>query len=312
MIPEKCYVLVNAHSCQGNGLKKWNSIREEVFKRLPGVIEIIPENLDDMKKRLTELLSSQEKSCIISAGGDGSMHELCNILLHSGKADNHLIGAVGLGSSNDFLKPFHTFIRDVPVRINRDEPYQLQDVGMVRYLDENNIWKVQYFIINASFGVTAEGNWIFNEPNTLLKWLKKTNTGLAITYAAVSSILGYRNKKVTFDYDDIQKTEFISNINILKTPYVSGSLCYHQDIHPDDGQLRLNICLNMNKVTLLYTLFKLEKGVFVPDAKKLSTMVTQFDLKSNVPVIFECDGETEKVYQVEISVIPKALCVLKS
>lgn len=312
MIPEKCYVLVNAHSCQGNGLKKWNSIRDEVFKQLPDAIEIIPGDLDDMKKRLTAILSSPEKSCIISAGGDGSIHELCNVLLHFGKAGNHLIGAIGLGSSNDFLKPFHTFIKDVPVRINWDEPYQLQDVGMVRYLDQNNIWKVKYFIINASFGVTAEGNWKFNEPNALLKWLKKTNTGLAITYAAVSSILGYRNKKVTLDYDDIQKTEFISNINILKTPYVSGSLCYHQDILPDDGRLGLNICLNMNKVTLLYTLFKLEKGVFDPDAKKLSTMVTQFDLKSNVPIIFECDGETEKVYQVEITVILKALNVLKS
>lgn len=234
------------------------------------------------------------------------------MLLHSGKADNHLIGAIGLGSSNDFLKPFHTFIKDVPVRINLNEPYQLQDVGLVKYIDENNIQKVKYFIINASFGITAEGNWKFNQPDIILKWLKKTNTEFAINYAAISSILGYRNKKMTFGYNDIQKTEFISNINILKTPYVSGSLCYRQNIHPDDGSLGLNICLNMNKTALLHTLLKLEKGIFVTNAKKLSTLVTQFDLKSNIPVIFECDGETEKVYQVKISVIPKAIRILKS
>lgn len=303
----KNYIIINPHCHQGRGWKRWQAIRNEVLKQIPGSTEIVTENTDDLGWQLSHIFNSNEESHIISAGGDGSLHQLCNELLRNGRQDKHIIGAIGIGSSNDFLKPFQSFVNNIPVRTNINKPCIAQDVGKVKFIDENNLKKEKFFIINASFGATAEGNWNFNNPSSILKWLKKTDTGMAITYTAITTILAYKNKKVIFRFNSEERDAAITNINILKIPFVSGSLYYKQNIFPDDGRLGLNVCMNMKKAQLFQTLLQLEKGIFTPSEKKLSAFTNNFQLSSNYPIIFECDGETEKITNVEISVLPKAI-----
>ena len=258
------------------------------------------------------LLNFDEQSCIISAGGDGSIHYLVNTIMQDGylKREKISIGAVGLGSSNDFLKPFHSFIKKIPVRINIAQAPRWHDVGKVIFTDERNNTNEKFFIVNASLGATAHGNWNFNNPGMLLKWLKKRNVSLAISYAAISTILNFRNVACTIRYHGKESKLAVSNINLLKIPYVSGSLHYNQPILPDDGRLGLNICSGMTRPELLQTLLNLEKGKFDESRKRLSAFVDSFELESATPVIFECDGETEKVTRIGISIVPKAIQVL--
>ncbi|MFN2438442.1 MAG: diacylglycerol kinase family protein [Chitinophagaceae bacterium] len=306
------YIIINPNCNQGRGWKRWLSIRSDVSKQLLQAKEIVTEKGEDLSIQLKKILESNEEAFIISAGGDGSIHTLVNMLLKSGNSNkkNISIGAIGLGSSNDFLKPFQSVIKNIPVRINIARPYLLHDVGKAVYLDEKNNQKEKLFIINASFGVTAEGNWNFNNPRRLLKWLKTNSTRLAISYTAISTILSYKNKYATIRFNGEEQQLNISNINILKIPYVSGSLHYKQAILRDDGRLGLNICFNMNKRELLQTLFNLEKGRFTENNKRISTFANDFQLVSDIPIVFECDGETEKATCVQVSVIPKAIKIL--
>ena len=306
------YIVINPNCHQGRGWKRWLSIRSDVFKQLPAAKEIITEKGTDLNEQLKFLLHSNEENCIISAGGDGSIHYLINLLFRSPGMDKSKIalGAIGLGSSNDFLKPFQSFIKTIPVRINISKPCLLQDTGRVFYIDENKDRQEKFFIVNASFGATAEGNWNFNNPGRILKWLKKNSTGAAINYTAITTVLSFKNKICTIQFNDEERQVAISNINILKIPYVSGSLYYKQPILPDDGKLGLNICFNMGKRELLQTLFNLEKGRFTENNKRISRFTDSFHLVSKTPIVFECDGETEKASDVHISVISKAIKLL--
>lgn len=308
------HIFVNPNSHQGKGWKIWLSIEQEVLRLLPDARIITTSKAEDLEAHLTPLVQAGLETCIISAGGDGSIHSLVNMLLKCPGFDKSGIslGAIGLGSSNDFLKPFHLMLNKVPVRINTTQPAKLRDAGIIKYIDGDGVWKEKYFIVNASFGATSEGNWHFNNPGKILRWLKKVNTSAAITYTAVSTILSYRNKMVHLRYNDVEKRTRMSNINILKIPYVSGSLHYKQDILPDDGKLGVNICINMRKHELLQTLFQLQKGKFKLTEKNISSYTDNFQLKSEKPIIFECDGETEVSTMIEISVLPGAIRMLSS
>lgn len=306
------HIVVNANCHQERGWKRWLSIKDEVLRRLPGANIIPTSNATEAGEQLRSLLLADTEPIIISAGGDGSVHFLANLILGMPGVDSTKIslGAIGLGSSNDFLKPFQTLVGKIPVRINTAIQAVHHDAGRVRYIDAEGRWKEKFFIVNASFGVTAEGNWNFNYPGTVLRRLKQINTGAAIAYTAVSTILAHRNKTVWLQYDGVARQAVVSNINILKIPYVSGSLHYKQEILPADGKLGVNICFGMRRHELFQTLIQLEKGRFEPSEKRSSVFTDGFCLKADQPVVFECDGETEMSRHVEISVLPKAICVL--
>lgn len=306
-------ILINPKARQGKAWKTWLEIRTQVLERIPGANEIIIENGFDLDSALAPILQNGSGT-IISAGGDGSVHFLINSVLMDPAFDRSkiLVGAIGLGSSNDFHKPFQNSIGRIPVKINIEKPAVLHDAGRVRYLDEAGNQKDKYFIVNASFGATAQGNWNFNNPGTILKFLKKTNTAAAINFTSISTILGFRNKNCQVQYDGVCMTIPISNINILKVPFVAGSLRYNQPIQPGDGRMGLNICQNMSRLELIQTMMGLQKGKFIESHKKISTYIEHFALESSQPIVFECDGETAKSTSIEISLIPKAIQILSN
>ena len=308
-------IVINPYCHQGLGWRRWLSVKETVQKLVPGPIrEIILERGLSLEERLSHLLHPQEEQLIVSAGGDGSIHFLVNSLINSFShvLEKITFGAIGLGSSNDFLKPFNQKIDKIPVRIQRDGPVLHHDVGVVKYQNGDQHYHKKYFIVNASFGVTARANWEFNQPGKILQVLKKYSTDSAILYAAIQTIIKYKNTDCRIEYGDVDGVMNISNINILKNPNVSGSFKYPQQIFPDDGRLGLNICHDMSKKELLMTLLQLGKGKFLPDEKKISTYTASLQLCSASPIIFECDGETEKANYITISILPKAIKILTS
>jgi diacylglycerol kinase (ATP) len=307
-------IVVNPYCHQGKGWQRWMNIRDDVNRRLGlSASEIILEKGVVLEDTLSPVLDSNQ-TIIISAGGDGSIHYLVNYLLSlpQQQLEQITIGAIGLGSSNDFLKPYESKIQGIPVRININGPALQHDIGVVDYSCANGEAKRKYFIVNASFGVTAEANWKFNHPGPVLQWLKRTSTASAILYTAVSTIFQHHNTDCIVQFNQQEYKTAITNVNILKLPFVSGSFYYKQPIQRDDGWLSLNICSQMNRWEMITALHYLQHGIFNSSQKKQIAYGTSFQLSSASPVVFECDGETGWSDSVTISARPRVLNVLKS
>jgi diacylglycerol kinase (ATP) len=308
-------IIINPYCHQQLGWQRWQSIKQDVLKTLVGPVkEIVVERGLDLNTSLIAQLKLGGCYCLISAGGDGSMNYMINCLLKLSlvQRENIVIGAVGLGSSNDFLKPFRRMIRGIPVRINLNGPIDSCDLGYVEYHNHKGDCQSKYFVVNASFGLTAAANYNFNHPGRVLKFLKATSTSGAIAYTAIDTIFKHQNITCSIEYDGVTMKGAVSNINILKRPYVSGSLWYRQDITADDGKLGMHICRDMNQINLLKVLLHLSKGKFVEGKKTMSRVIRSFRLAAEQPVVFECDGETELVSDIRISVVPSALKFLMS
>ena len=131
----KPLVLVNLVANQGNGERRWQKIAPNLKSMLPEeAVYILYRPPYPLESTLNHYVRENGFYCIISAGGDGTVNLILNKLmnLQGVETENLYLGGIGLGSSNDFLKPVETSLGSVPVRISPEKSL-LADIGKVRF-----------------------------------------------------------------------------------------------------------------------------------------------------------------------------------
>jgi len=246
----------------------------------------------------------------IAAGGDGTVNLIVNALLDSDAAPEVTLGAVGLGSSNDFHKPFRRedFISGMPVRadLKRARPV---DVIRVEWEDAGSV-ATRYCLLNASIGITAEGNAFFNTRTMLIRLLQRVSHDLAVTATALRTVLVYKNLPCRLQVDDNPAADFaITNLGVIKRPNFAGSLRYDTPIAPDDGHIGVNLSYGLSLPERVATLAALSGGRFACRPKTLCLSGTVAAVTSSQRFAVELDGEIVYARTVRFSVIPKALKV---
>jgi diacylglycerol kinase family enzyme len=298
-------ILVNKNSAGGTAIKKWNSIFREL--KLNGSTEtfIIGINGSTDKFIIDSIIKG--KTDFVIAGGDGSINYFLNRVLNFVEPDilkQIKIGAVGIGSSNDFHKPFHpkNTIGNVPHKINFKDAVQ-RDVGCLLYEKDGNSFK-KYFLINASVGITAEGNNFFNNPDFILSSLKKISTQSAITYAVIKNILSYKDFKAKIETNNESFMTNISNMGIIKSPFFTGKLRYQSDPLPNNGLFDVHLYQSLSKVKLMKLFYNLSKGKSDASLNKKFWRTDRIKISSDQMFAVEFDGEVITTKSAEFSVIP--------
>lgn len=311
MNPIKYAVFVNLAANNGRAASRWEQISATVLEQLPqGTQVVVFQPEFSIEAELKKMLDAGVQG-FISAGGDGSANYLLNLLMQfTGEDARQLwLGGIGLGSSNDFIKPKRHFIQGLPTRLNWASE-KVVDVGKADYLLPTGIWQRRFFIANASLGVTAEANWFFNHGDWFLRATKDRWVDAAILYAALRTIMGFRNFPASLDLDGKLLETKLSNLAVLKSTYVSGMFHFDDPVQRDDGFLGLNVCLDMTKMELLRVLIGLARGRFRGRPKTHSEAIRQFKVQLSDPVALEMDGEVFRTTAVHFSVLPKAIHLL--
>ncbi|NNF22491.1 MAG: hypothetical protein HKN67_11150 [Saprospiraceae bacterium] len=309
---EQILILVNLSANDKKAESKWLHIRDEVFSVLGGKVRVVEYRPPfDLELCLEEIMADLDIKFIISAGGDGSLNYLVNHLmtLPVSQRMKFTVGAIGLGSSNDALKPFHKFIQGVPVNIDYNSS-ALVDIGKV--VMDSNTQEQFYFLNNISFGVTANANALFNKSDFILKMIKRRFTNLAIIYSALKTIVHHQNIQSVLKFNNKIIESNLSTLSILKTPFLAGILRYDQDIQRNDGFLGVNLCDGMTRMQLIKTVYALSKTRFSARKKCLSFLAKDIEVHFNDKVNIEIDGEIQRGQAFKISLAPKCLNYISS
>ncbi|MBI6545812.1 MAG: hypothetical protein HY692_03400 [Cyanobacteria bacterium NC_groundwater_1444_Ag_S-0.65um_54_12] len=247
----------------------------------------------------------------IAAGGDGTVNSLATTLVTLRGVTplaEITIGAVGIGSSNDFHKPVAARSNGLPIRINLARS-SWRDIGRACYTDENGQLQERYFLVSASLGVTAAANGFFNHPDNWLSWLKRWWVQGAIVYAAIVTIARHQNLPAVLQIASETRPLELSNLSVMKTPYLSGSFRYDTPVEPDNGLLAVNLCSGMTRCGILQLLWHLACGRFTGLPGTWHWLAPKVTVELERSVDLELDGEVFLARSASFDILTEQLRV---
>lgn len=301
-------VLLNPHCAGGKGWRKWQALAPALRQRYPGIrCRIIPEEAA-LRPVVIRALCEGERN-FIAAGGDGTVNRLLNALLDAPVDSAELtLGAIGLGSSNDFHKPFRpaAMLQGFPLRLDVSHS-RLYDIIQIRCLQGGRMQQT-CGIINASIGITARANAGYNARGKLLCALQRISVDAAILLSALKVIATYRNIPCRIVLGQNTEMEYrLTNLGIIKNPHFGGRLCYDTPVACDDGWLVANLCEGMSHRQTLGILGQLYRHRFAGRPHTASWRTTRLTVSSMQPFDLEIDGEVLQTREAEFSISPQKI-----
>lgn len=300
-------VIVNPHAHGGAGLKRWEALAPHLGS--PDVT-IAP----DAATATAAVAAMRGEHLIVAAGGDGCVNLVLNALMDPATDAPRwpvALGAIALGSSNDFHKPFDPArtLAGVPVALDPDRG-GLHDVGRADWLDVGAEARTAYFLLNSSMGATARGNDLYNRATGLLAWLKARNADAAIAYATALGIWRFANvpARLWVDGSDLG-LRAISNLGVVKRVHFAGSMRYDTPVRPDDGAFDVNMAEGMGRLEFVRAVGAISQGRFLGLAKTAHWRGSTVRVVPDSPAALELDGEVHTVAEVTLRVVPRALHV---
>lgn len=307
-------VLLNPAAGGGLAARRWREVEPEVRRRLGDYVLVRGEG-PGLEQELGRRIAGGSRD-FVAAGGDGTVNRLLELLIAA--ADEAVLpclrlGAVGLGSSNDFHKAVEEepSLGGVPLRLERAGA-QLHDVGRLRYRDDRGSERVRHWINNASIGTTAEANRLFNHPTALLRALKRWSPWRGIIYTAVREIVEYRSRPMVLALDDGDSLEaLVKNLGIVKNPHFSGDLRYDTPYEPGSGVFYVHLLERVSAPRLAYTAWGLLHARFTGRKGTRSWRARRVRVTARQPFAIEFDGETVVAGEAVFDLLPRLIQVCR-
>ncbi len=302
------FVLLNSKAGGGNAIKKWDTIKNQIDIG-SATIHYSSGNYT-LKDKIIEAINTGETNFII-AGGDGTINLFLNLLIPAVEPDvikEIKIGAIGIGSSNDFHKPLNqdSMVNNIPIKINFKNAV-LRDVGCISYNSDNHLLK-KYFLINASIGVTAEANYYFNSSDFITKALKKISANFAINYSALRAIINTRSieLKITDSNNKIKQLK-LANLAITKSPHISGDITMDCPYSYQDGLFNIYFLDLKSKIELIKLLNRFQSKN-IDASNVFGTMQSPYlFIEAEKSFKVEFDGEVIITDRAEFSILQKGI-----
>lgn len=301
-------VLVNRTCHHGKGEDRFRSVLPVLERRFPDLVlfEFMPPF--DLTTVIRHEVEHGDRR-IISCGGDGTLNSVINTIMSACPADASTItvGGVGLGSSNDALKPFGEKIQGIPVSIDTVNAAAI-DLGMMQYQRPDGTEASRYFIANAGLGVIAAANRMFNQNDRITHAFKRISVNAAITAVALRTIARWNASNFTVSIGgQTERTIAIDTMSVVKIPWVSGGMHYDEETSRDSGLFGIHISERQGRFGLLRLMADLSRGRFSGRPGRSTVFARSVSVSSEHPFDLECDGEVDQATRVRFSVVPRAI-----
>ena len=297
------FVIINPTS--GNGKSK---------KHIPEILQLLKQQQIPFNYAITQHVKHEFEIVqnaitngykkIISVGGDGTLHNIVNGILHQSllPSSQIKIAVIPFGTGNDWVKNYK-ISKNVSKNIStiKSEHTTYQDIGKITL---NSTKTIVYF--NNLAGIGFDGHVV----NSIGKYKK---------YGAISYLLGvfvgfstykpvYLNIKIANQI--IELKSLMTLIGLCK--YSGGGMQLTEQSDPKDGLFDISVIKHLNLGTILINLPKLFNGK-ITKHRKVTTYKTNYisiSLPKNKTVFMQADGELIDSENFTVELIPKAIQVI--
>lgn len=242
---------------------------------------------------------------VVAAGGDGTVHEVINGLVHGDRADTTL-GVIPIGSGNDFA-----FGLGIPLemetavaRLFQGEPRR---VDLARIEDDRG----QYAVFDNNFGLGFDAIVVIRT-----QAITRVYGFLMYLLAVLQTIaLYYQTPHVDIWFDDEKVSQETLFLALGIGPRGGGGFFLTPDAASDDDLIDSCLVNPIGRLTMLAMLGQAIKGTHIHSKHVTMRQNKRIRIQSNMPMPIHIDGEVfaypqDNVRQVTITSLPAALRVV--
>ncbi len=245
---------------------------------------------------------------IISVGGDGTIHEIVNGLMHQ---DDVLVGEVTLavlpaGSGNDWTRMYKIPLDyDKAIANLISGRTIMQDLAKVTFR-QSGVDNTRYMVNIAGVGLDANICY-----RTNIAKAKGASGPGAYAKASFEALLG---RTFTFVKVYVDGKRFFSgryfSIALGIGKYSGGGMIQVPDAVADDGKIAFMLARKLPKLKFVMLFKKLYTGEIYSIKEVMHTQASEIKIVTDKPDRVEVDGEVVGTTPVTFTVIPRALKVV--
>lgn len=238
----------------------------------------------------------------ISAGGDGTLHEVINGLMQAELPTEFTVALIPIGTGNDWAKSF-----DYPIQtekaIQRIKAGNsiLHDVGKI-LLQSENAEVTKYFINIAGLCYDA-----FVTHQTNVGKAKGEGGKFYYLKTILANLFSYQNTRVRYEVDGKEFSGLMFNLCVGINRFNGDGVQQCPYAKPDDGLFDVTAYTDFTKLQLIANLPHLKTGAFVKHPKMRIHTGKEIMVSSTPEVMVEADGEDLGMTPATFTILPKAI-----
>jgi len=253
---------------------------------------------------LARAAASDGYRCLVAVGGDGTVNEVANGILHSTNASTTALGVVSTGTGGDFVRSVGIPRNYTAACSTLTSSRRLSiDVGVVEYQKKGQT--LQRFFVNAA-GVGFDAV-VVEKTEHLPKFFGGT---LPYVAGVLRALFSYKNKPVVLEVGDEVERERVLNVVVANGSYLGGGMHVAPQAELDDSLLDVVIIGDMGKFEVLKEFPTVYKGTHINHPKVKVKKVSRLTIQSPEPMLIHADGELLGESPASFWVVPLALSVV--
>jgi YegS/Rv2252/BmrU family lipid kinase len=307
-------VIVNPASASGSTGESWPQIASDLRSQFGPFRAVFTKHRGDAATMANEA-SRKGAKFIIACGGDGTVSEVANGILSSGKDVE--LGILPSGTGGDFRRtleiPSQSRAAASVLRTGRTVRI---DVGRVSYVDQNGAEAMRYFLGVASCGMSTKiiervkaggPNWL---PANTPKWL-----GGRISFGAslLQTAMRTTPTRLVVQLDDSQDRHLVvANLCIANARYFGGGMKIAPDAKLTDGKFDVVGVGDLSALKIFTSAPRVYLGSHLSMPEVSHTLARKIAVRSpdrTSEVALEIDGELPGRLPATFQIVPEALRV---
>jgi diacylglycerol kinase (ATP) len=292
-------VIVNPSSAGGSTGESWPQIASDLRSQYGAFRAVFTKHRGDAVTLASEAARKGAK-LVIACGGDGTISEVANGILSSGKDVE--LGILPSGTGGDFRRTL-----EIPSR-TRDAARILRigrtvriDVGRVSYLDRNGAEATRYFVGVASCGMSTR----------VIERVKSDRISFA--NALLKTAMHNEPVRLVIQLDDSHERHLVvSNLCVANARYFGGGMKIAPDAKLTDGKFDVIGVGDLSAVKIFTSAPRIYTGSHLSMDEVSHTLARKISVRAAdraADVALEVDGELPGSLPATFQIIPEALRV---
>jgi YegS/Rv2252/BmrU family lipid kinase len=303
-------VIVNPKSAAGSTESRWTQIASDLRAHF-GAFQVAFTKKQGDGIVLAKRAAENGRQFIIACGGDGTINEVANGILESGKSVE--LGILPSGTGGDFRRTLNVpnQAREAAKGLRLGTTKTI-DVGRVTFLNHQDEKISRYFLNVSSFGLSAAINERVKAKNSF-GWLPfNVIRGKAkFAFSTLQEVLDSEFTIIRVKIDEASEKRLNTiNFCIANARYFGGGMKIAPNAHLDDGFFDVVNIGDIKTAKILLSAYKLYNGSHLELEEVKSTLAKRIEVSpvdSNQTIYIETDGELPGKLPAIYEIVPQAL-----